>query len=85
MTTTKSRASKAGVLPVGSELWLLYFDQVENRYTTKSLGKITGYERGRGYYVKGHGWVVTGFPHFGSKAEADGYIAEHPFTAPTIS
>lgn len=70
-------------LPLGSELWALYYSAELNNYEPRLEGKVKGISGG--CYIVGPKRIPLGtYPLFGSRAEADAYIAEHPFEAPTI-
>jgi hypothetical protein len=70
------------VLPIGSELWLLYFDAPGNRYVARYEGTISRVLADR--YFAGGKWHQPGHPHFSSDAEAKAWIEKHPFSAPSI-
>jgi len=70
------------VLPLGSELWLLYFDATSNGYAPKCVGTVTRTQGSR--VLAGNRWHELKYPYFTSKAAADAYVAEHPFSAPSI-
>ena len=56
------------MLPLGSELWLAYYDQLNNRFVPKCAGTISRIVGDR--YFAGGAWHRPGFPHWGSEAEA---------------
>lgn len=70
------------MLPLGSELWLLFFDATSNRYAPRCMGKVTRAQGSR--VLAGNRWHDLAYPYFTSKAAADAYVADHPFNAPTI-
>jgi hypothetical protein len=70
------------VLPVGSSRWVLFYSAEINNYVPKCEGRIDDV-RGDRYSICGE-WVLPDFPEFGSREEAEAYVAEHPFEAPTI-
>jgi len=67
-------------LPIGSPVYLRYFDPRTGNYTPKHVGTL---ER-----VDGHRWLVSGrwrdVPNpahaWGSEEEGRAYIEKHPFT-----
>ena len=65
-----------------SELWQLFYDRERDCYVPRCWGKVTAV-RGDERFAGG-AWRA-GYPMFGSRGEADAYVAEHPFTAPTIT
>ena len=69
-------------LPLGSELWLLFFDPEKNAYAPKCVGTISRVLADR--YFAGGKWHQPGHPHWGSEADALSWVEKHPFSAPTI-
>jgi hypothetical protein len=70
------------VLPLGSELWLLYFDAQSNNYVPKCVGTISRIVGDR--YFAGGGWTIATGQQWGSEEAAREWIARHPFSAPSI-
>jgi hypothetical protein len=66
---------------LGDELWALYYDRDTDGYVPHFEGTVEaiGYQ---GVYAGGE-WH-DGDPLFGSEAEAEGWIREHPFSVPSI-
>lgn len=70
------------MLPLGSELWTIRFNGETQSYIPWFSGVVKGV-RGDEYLVKGR-WQTFGYPHFGRRADAEAWIAEHPFNAPKV-
>jgi hypothetical protein len=70
------------MLPLGSELWQLFYDRDGDCYVPKNAGTVGRVAGSRAF--AGGRWHELGYPYFTSKAEADAFVTEHPFSAPTI-
>jgi hypothetical protein len=67
-------------LPLGSELWQLFYDIESDTYVPRCWGKVTTV-RGDERFASGR-WRA-GYPMFGTRGEADDYVAAHPRQTPT--
>jgi hypothetical protein len=70
-------------IPIGSELWALFYDLEKDERYAKLVGIVTGYRKGA-YQIDRVKWCEDGYPLFRSEADAKVWIAENPLKMPTI-
>ena len=61
------------LLPLGSELWLAFYEAKTGAYVPKCVGTISKIIGDR--YFAGGKWHQPAYPHFGTEAEARAWIA----------